>query len=104
MREASEIHTRSFIKSYVTVVANTHLAMHDNDLFKIFPEFSKVVHNRAVIPATSCSAERSFSGLRRLTTIGWQQLVSNIPLINIERAYANSVVNNDIDHIGHPFV
>ena len=28
-----------------------------------------------------------------------QQSVSNIALINIERAYANSVVNNDMDRI-----
>ena len=36
--------------------------MQKNDLFDIFPEFSKVVHILAVIPATSrCSAERSFS-------------------------------------------
>ena len=62
-----------------------------------------VVHILAVIPATSCSAERSFSALRRLktylhNTMG-QQSVSNvhIALINIERAYANSVVNNDRD-------
>ena len=27
------------------------------------------------------------------------QRVSNIALINIERAYVNSVVNNDMDHI-----
>ena len=68
--------------------------MHENDLFDIFQEFSKVVHILAVIPATSCSAERSFSALRRLktylrSTIG-RQRVSNIALINIERAHANS--------------
>ena len=49
----------------------------------------------------SYSAERSFSGLRRLktylsSTIG-QQRVSNIALINIKREYANSIVNNDVD-------
>ena len=65
----------------------------------MIPEFSKVVHNLAVIPATSCSAERSFSALRRLkhclrSTMG-QQRVSNIVLIYIERA----VVNNDMDRI-----
>ena len=48
----------------------------------------------------SCSAERSFIGLRRLktyfrSTMG--QRVSNISLINIEREYANSVVKNHID-------
>ena len=78
--------------------------MHENDLFDIFPEFSKVVHIRAVIPATFCSAERSFSALRRLETYlrstTWgQKRVSNIALINIKWAYANSVVNNDMDRI-----
>ena len=77
--------------------------MHENDLFDIFLEFSKVVHVLAVIPATSCSAERSFSASRRLktylrSTMG-QQRVSNIALINIERAYANYVVSNDMDPI-----
>ena len=73
--------------------------MHENDLFDMFPEFSSVVHILAVIPATSCSAERSFSGLRRLktylrSTMG-QQRVSN----TTEREYANSVVNKDMDRI-----
>ena len=63
-----------------------------------------VVHILAVIPATSCSAERSFSALRRLKTYlrnTWGNNVSVmfIALINIERAYANSVVNNDMDRI-----
>ena len=83
---------------YMTVSEKLE-TMHENALFDIFPEFSKVVHILAVIPATSCSAERSFSALRRLktylrSTMG-QQRVSNIVLINIDRAYANSVVHND---------
>ena len=58
--------------------------MHENNLFDMFPEFSNVVHFLAVIPATSCSAERSFSALRRLktylrSTMG-QQHVSKIAL------------------------
>ena len=77
--------------------------MYENDLFDMFPEFSNVVRILAAIPATSCSAERSFSALRRLktylrSTMG-QQRVSNIALINIERAYADSVVNHDMDCI-----
>ena len=77
--------------------------MHENDLFDIFPEFSKVVHILAVIPATSCSAERSFSALRRSktflrSTMG-KQRVSNIALINIERAHANPVISSDMDRI-----
>ena len=39
--------------------------VHENDLFDMFPEFPNVVHILAVIPATSCSTERSFSALRR---------------------------------------
>ena len=77
--------------------------MQENDLFDIFPEFSKVVHILATIPAISCSAELSFSALRQLktylhSTMG-QQRTSNIALINTERLYANSVVNNGMNHI-----
>ena len=74
--------------------------MHENDLFDIFPVFSNVVHILGVLPATLCSAERSFSTLHRLktylrSTMG-QQRVSNIAVINTERA---SVVNNNMDRI-----
>ena len=44
---------------YMTV-AEMLETMHENDLFDRFPLFSNV------IPATLCSAERSFSALRRL--------------------------------------
>ena len=69
----------------------------------MLPEFGTVVHILAVIPATSCSAERSFSALRILktylrSTMG-QQRVSNIALIHIERAYANFVLENDTERI-----
>ena len=47
---------------YVTVSEMLE-TMHENDLFDIFAEFSKVVHILSVIPAPSCSAERSFSAL-----------------------------------------
>ena len=40
-----------------TTVSEILETMHENDLFDIFPEFSKVMHILAVIPATSCSAE-----------------------------------------------
>ena len=69
----------------------------------MLPEFATVVHILAMIPATSCSAERSFSALRILknylrSTMG-QQRVSNIALIHIERAYANFVLENEIERI-----
>ena len=87
----------------VSTVSEILQTMLENDVFDILPEFCKVVHILAVIPAISCSAERTFSALRRLktylrSTMG-QQRVSNIALINIERAYANSVLNNDMDSI-----
>ena len=83
--------------------------VHENDLFDMSAVFSNAVHILGVIPATLCSAERSFSALRRLKTylrstthpqsVHMAQSVSNIALINIERAYVNSVVNKDIDRI-----
>ena len=42
--------------------------MHENDLFDMFSVLSNAVHNLRVMPATFCSAERSFSALRRLKT------------------------------------
>jgi len=56
---------RGFIASAVSEVLQT---IHENDLFVMLPEFASVVHILAVIPVTSCSAERSFSALRRLKT------------------------------------
>ena len=57
----------------------------------MLPELSKAIKILAVIPATSCSAERSFSPLRRLktylrNTMG-QERLSNLALIHIERDY-----------------
>ena len=89
---------------YMTVSEMLETIMQENDLFNIFREFSKVVHIIAVISVTSrCSAERSFSALRRMktylrSTMG-QQRVSNIAHINIEKPYANSVVNNDMGRV-----
>ena len=39
-----------------------------NGLDKTLPHFAKAAKIRATIPATSCSAERSFFGLRQLKT------------------------------------
>ena len=67
------------------------------------PEFMKVVSVLAIIPATLCSAERSFSGFRRLksylrSTMG-QARVSCLALINIEREYTTRVIEEDMDKI-----
>ena len=57
----------------------------------------------ASIPATSCSAESSFSGLRRIksylpSTMG-QKRLNSVALINIEHAYANLTINSDTARI-----
>ena len=72
-----------------------------NEQLEIVPEFVKVAMILAVIPATSCSAERSFSGLRQpktylRSTMGEKRLCS-IALINIERGYASRVINEDME-------
>ncbi|XP_068739132.1 zinc finger MYM-type protein 1-like [Montipora capricornis] len=77
--------------------------LHANRLFEMVPEFSKVVSILAVIPATSCSAERSFSRLRRLktylrSTMG-QSRLNSLAIISIERAYGNRVIVDSIDKI-----
>jgi hypothetical protein len=76
--------------------------MQEHHLFDMLPEFAQAMTILAVIPATSCSAERSFSALRRLKTYlrntMSQTRVNSIALINMERAYANAVMNN-VDRI-----
>ena len=57
-------HVEKSIKTAAEVIE----VLNENSLYEMTPEFSKVASILAVIPATSCSAERSFSGLRRLKT------------------------------------
>ena len=77
--------------------------MHQNGLHDILPVLYKVASILATIPATSCSAERSFSALRRIktflrSTMG-QDRLSSIAVINIERGYANKAMQNDMQRI-----
>ena len=65
----------------------------------MLPEFAKALK----ILATSCSAERSFSSLRRLKTylrssMG-QERLSNLALLHVEREYVNKVLKEDMDKI-----
>ena len=67
----------------------------------MLPEFAKALKILAVIPATSCSAERSFSSLRRLKTylrnsMG-QERLSNLALLHIEREYVNKILEEDME-------
>ena len=66
----------------------------------MLPEFVKALKILAVIPATSCSAERSFSPSRRLKTylrnsMG-QERLSSLALLHIEREYVNKVLKEDM--------
>ena len=78
--------------------------IHENDLFDRFPSFSNVVHILGVIPATLYVFCRTIiQCVAQIENLPphhhGQHCVSNIAVINIERAYANSVVNNDMDRI-----
>ena len=69
-----------------------------NSLYEMTPEFSKVASILAVIPARSCSAEPSFSGLRRLKTYLWstmgQNRLNSLAIVCIERSYGKAIVNS----------
>ena len=52
--------------------------MHENDLFDMLPVFSNAVHILRVIPASLCSAKRSFSALRRLKTYLRSTMSNNV--------------------------
>ena len=72
-----------------------------NDVLSMIPHLAKAIQIYAVIPATSCSAERSFSSLRRLktylrNTMG-QKRLSSLALLHIERKFVNRVLAEDMD-------
>ena len=79
--------------------------LYTNSLDETLPHFTEVVTTLAAIPATSCSAERSFSCLRRLktylrSTMG-QDRLSALGLLCIERSHVNQVdINTIIDIFG----
>jgi hypothetical protein len=67
-------------------------------LYMILPTFFRLCKILAVIPATSCSAERSFSCLRRLKTYTRntmsQSRLNCLAVLNVERAFTNRVMRN----------
>ena len=75
--------------------------LQDNDVLMMMPEFSKVLKIYAVLPISSCEAERSFSALKRLKTylrsnMG-QNRLSSLALMHIERNTVNSVLKEDMN-------
>lgn len=77
--------------------------MHSNDLTTVLPIFLKVATILSTIPATSCSAERSFSALRRIKTYlrntMKQSRLNSLAVLNIERQATNSVMAKDINSV-----
>ena len=74
-----------------------------SNLSMILPVFVSAVKILGTIPATPCSAERSFSGLRRMksylrSTMGEARLRS-LAVLNIEREYSQACVSSQIDQV-----
>ena len=72
----------------------------ENSIDLALPHFARAAKILATRPATSCTAERSFSCLRRVKTyvrptMG-QVRFCNLALINLERSFSNHV---DIEKI-----
>ena len=69
-----------------------------NKLDVILLKFFRLCKILAVIPATSCSAERSFSCLRRLKTYTRNTMGQNrlncLAVLNVERAFTNRLMRN----------
>ena len=87
----------------LTSASEIYESLYKDDLLRMVPELSKVLKIFAVIPATTCTAERSFSSLRQMKSylrsrMG-QTKLNSIALLNIERKYANKVLEHDIDII-----
>ena len=78
------------MKPYASTTAfEIYEALHQADLIQILPELHKTMKIFTVIPATTCTAERSFSGLRRMITyfrnnMG-QDRLNSAAVINTER-------------------
>ena len=67
----------------------------------MMPQFAKAMNIYSVIPATSCSCERSFSALRRLKTYlrstMSQDRLSNLAILTIEPSFVNQVLTENME-------
>ena len=79
----------------------------DKQMMIMIPELFKLIKIFAVIPATSCSAERSFSSLRRLKTYlrntMSQDRLTNLAVMTIEPGYVNRVLKEDMEKLINTF-
>ena len=91
------------LESAVDVLGCTN----ENGLNDFLPHFAKAAKVLSIIPATSCTSERSFSALRRLKTYlrstMEQSRLNSLSVICIERVYENLVLKNDINKVINVF-
>ena len=93
-------HYKAKIERNYMTAAKMFEKLTENDLIQLMPELSKALKIFAILPVSSCEAERSFSLLRRLktylrNTMG-QERLSSLTLIHIERKTANQVMREDM--------
>ena len=88
-------------------VSNMFKQLADKQMMIMIPELFKLIKIFAVIPATSCSAERSFSSLRRLKTYlrntMSQDRLTNLAVMTIEPGYVNRVLKEDMENLINTF-
>ena len=67
----------------------------------MMPQLAKAIKIFSVIPATSCSCERSFSSLRRLKTYlrstMTQNRLINLAILAIESSFVNKLLTEDMN-------
>ena len=98
---------KQFLADYPDIDVETASDLVDvlfkHELITFLPQLSLIATIFTSIPATSSTAERSFSTLRRVksylrSTMG-QTRVSSLAIINIERSYANRLLQESMDRI-----
>ena len=79
----------------------------ENETLSMIPELAKAIETFHVIPATSCSSERSFRSLRRLKTYlrstMSQERLTNLAIFHIEREFVNTVITENMEDIINKF-
>ena len=77
--------------------------LHEGGIGDILPTYKMAATILASIPATSCSAERSFSALRRIKTYLRNTMkderLSAVAILNIERDTTNFIEANHMEDI-----
>ena len=93
-------HFKEKTKAFNLTAVEMFQQLTDQNLIQLLPVFSKALKIFAILPVSSCEAERSFSSLRRLKTYLRstmnQDRLSHLTLLHIERATVNKVLKEDM--------